>query len=124
MERHANAPNKLVLKVDFKNAFNNVNREAACTEHAPKAATWAWWCYSQPSTLHYEGRTITSCSRVQQGDNLGHLLFALALQPVLEQISELRQNHRHKGLDIVAAYLDDVVYGWLKKIMMIEDGSS
>ena len=42
---------------------------------------------------------------MQQGDNLGPLLFALALQPILEQLAGLRG----QGLDIVAAYLDDVV---------------
>ena len=43
---------------------------------------------------------------MQQGDNLGPLLFALALHPTLERLAALRST---AGLDIVAAYLDDVV---------------
>ena len=111
VRRHANSSDKVVLKVDFANAFNTVNREAflrACSEHAPEAAKWAWWCYSQPSDLHYEGQDpLRSCAGVQQGDNLGPLLFSLALQPTLLKLAALKGNNG--GLDVVAAYLDDVV---------------
>ncbi len=46
-QRHAGSDDKLVLSIDFANAFNTVNREhflRACTEHAPAAAKWSWWC--------------------------------------------------------------------------------
>ncbi len=50
---------------------------------------------------------MRSSAGVQQGDNLGPLLFALALHPTLEKLAELKGTSG--GLDIVAAYLDDVV---------------
>ena len=94
----------------FVNAFNTVDRETflrACQEVTPEVSKWAWWCYAQPSHLYYgEGTPLASRAGVQQGDNLGPLLFALALQPTLERLAALRGTG---GLDIVAAYLDDVV---------------
>ena len=99
-----------MLKVDFANAFNTVDREAflrACQEITPEVSKWVWWCYSQPSNLYYgEGNPLASSAGVQQGDNLGPLLFSLALHPTLERLAALR---RAGGLDIVAGYLDDVV---------------
>ena len=108
--RHADSPGKLILKVDFANAFNTINREPflrACATVAPAAAKWAWWCYAQTTTLLFNGAKINSETGVQQGDNLGPLLFALALQPILLQLQALRIAGR--GLDIVVAYLDDLV---------------
>jgi hypothetical protein len=110
VERHSSSVHKLVLKVDFANAFNTVDRESflrAATLHTPAVAKWAWWCYSQPTTLHYNSAKLTSSAGVQQGDNIGPLLFSLALHPTLLQLQELRDSGA--GLEFVAAYLDDVV---------------
>ena len=68
----------------------------------PGISSWAEWCYAQPSRLLFGGEVINSASGVQQGDNLGPLLFALALHPTLERIKGIH------GLDIVVGYLDDV----------------
>ena len=73
----------------------------------PNASKWAWWCYAQPTNLYYEeGAPLLSRAEVQQGNNLGPMLFSLALQPNLERIAALKGSG---GLDLVAAYLDDVV---------------
>ena len=45
---------------------------------------------------------------MQQGDNLGPLLFSLALQPLLMKLNALKQREGGR-LDIVVSYLDDVV---------------
>ena len=69
----------------------------------PGLARWAEWCYIRPSKLFFEGTIIKSEVGVQQGDPLGPLLFALALQLVLMQMSSI------PGLDLSFSYLDDLV---------------
>ena len=76
-----------------------------CQLHFPGIAPWATWCYTQPSNLLCAGRAIPSESGVQQGDPLGPLLFALALQPVLGDLASLRTPG---GLQLVFSYLDDL----------------
>jgi len=46
---------------------------------------------------------LWSATGVQQGDPLGPILFALAFHRVLRAVSS-----RHPGLQLVAAYLDDL----------------
>ena len=106
MARHREDATKVTMTIDFKNAFNTVSREAflrACESKMPRLAAWARWCYQKPTNLQYEMDTLESSSGVQQGDAMGPLLFALVIQPMLEQLRGI------SGLDIVVAYLDDVV---------------
>ena len=51
---------------------------------------------------------MSSTNGVQQGDNLGPLLFAIGMHPVLEELAALK-NREGAKLDIVVAFLDDVV---------------
>ncbi len=105
-QRHAASRRKLILTIDFKNAFNTVSRSAflrACREHLPSVSAWASWCYSSPSRLLFSGHVISSSAGVQQGDNLGPLLFSLALHPTLLRMKAVA------GVDLVIGYLDDVV---------------
>ena len=44
----------ILVKVDFSNAFNCVDRQAflvQCRHHFPGLSRWAEWCYGQPSKL-------------------------------------------------------------------------
>eukprot|EP00973_Karenia_brevis_P084055 11662893-Karenia_brevis.AAC.1 len=56
----------------------------------PGMAAWVDFCYSSPSRLVFGSHTISSESGVQQGDPLGPLLFALALQPALRELADKR----------------------------------
>ena len=101
--RHAAATNKVVVKLDFRNAFNLVSREAvlrAARERFPALARWATWCYSAPSQLQFGNATLQSSTGVQQGDPLGPLLFAAAVQPLALEL-------KAGPLDLSMFYLDD-----------------
>ncbi|GKE45000.1 putative reverse transcriptase domain-containing protein, partial [Tanacetum coccineum] len=93
-----------MLLVDFKNAFNLVDRSVLL--HETKAwclsiAPWVEFCYSQPARLYYDDTILWSCQGVQQGDPLGPLLFSLALHPLVYTINQSCE------LTLQAWYLDD-----------------
>ena len=96
----------LMFVAVFENAFNTVDREQFLREvchHLPGLVRWAEWCDGQPSKLFFDGVVVSSEVRVQQGNPLGPLLFALALQPVLVKNADI------PGLDLLFSYLDDLV---------------
>ncbi len=105
VSQQADNNDKALLKLGFSNAFNTVNREYVLQEvrsKFPCLARFAHWCYAQESKLFFGSHTVPSASGVQQGDPLGPLLFALAVQPLAKELKEL-------GLDICLFYLDDGV---------------
>mgnify|MGYP003460779833 FL=1 len=89
MDKHWEDDDFAVVKVDMRNAFNLVSRQAIldeCAFHFPELLPWATWCYAaHPLLWHPMGR-IFSETGVQQGDPLGPLLFALVLQKILNAI--------------------------------------
>ena len=105
-ERNAASTSKIVLTIDFHNAFNSLDRNAllaACRRDFPTLAAWASWCYSVPSRLLYNERVVNSTAGVQQGDNLGPLLFATTIHSLLGELKAIL------GIDLVIGYLDDIV---------------
>ncbi|KAL5727948.1 hypothetical protein ACHQM5_001085 [Ranunculus cassubicifolius] len=94
----------VTLLVDFRNAFNVVDRSIMMREvrlRCPPIATWVEFCYGQPARLYYDKFSLWSCCGVQQGDPLGPLLFALVLHPLILRINSLC------ALEVQAWYLDD-----------------
>ena len=79
-------PDEVVLLVDFKNAYNTLDRQAmldaVCAE-APQFARYAAFCYSAPTPLMGAGFSLQSEEGTQQGDVCGPLFFALTLHRVL-----------------------------------------
>ena len=107
-EQNSNSGTKVLLKIDFRNAFNSVDRETALREisrHFPGLARWAHWCYEEDSKLFFGDHTVASSCGVQQGDSLGPLAFSAALHPILKEI----RGRRDLPLDLLFAYLDDGV---------------
>jgi hypothetical protein len=90
--------------VDFRNAFNMVDRQCMLEEvHRmfPRIFAWVQYTYGVGATLFSGSDTIEATAGVQQGDPLGPLLFSLVLQPLLVRMKS------DFALTTVS-YLDDV----------------
>jgi hypothetical protein len=72
-----------LLKIDFRNAFNLIDRSAftrAACEKFPGLSQWTQWCYGTPSILLYDHeRVIDSTSGVQQATPWAHYISVVAL---------------------------------------------
>ena len=96
--------NKILLKIDYKNAFNCVDRAVmlqAIKDKFPLFYPFIWQSYSQPTNLMFGSKIISSQSGCQQGDPLGPMLFSLALHPIIMQLSS----------ELNLFYLDDGTLG-------------
>ena len=63
IEVHGKDDKLAMLKIDFKNAFNSVSREAMfslCKEHFPKLYSWIVYCYRDQPLLWYDRNVIKS----------------------------------------------------------------
>ena len=70
-QRHASAGDRVVVRLDFENAFNSISRTAvlaAAATHFPHLARWATWCYQEASMLQFGDSVLESAGGVQQGD--------------------------------------------------------
>jgi len=81
------------LKIDFRNAFNEVSRDhfvkATCSMF-PAMSSWTNWCYDEPSMLLYDHtHIIESQAGVQQGDPLGPLYFCCGIMALVNEIQAL-----------------------------------
>ena len=102
---------KIIVKLDMMNAFNSVRRDhvlRTCLDRTPEIAKLSFLAYSKPSSVIASGHSITSSTDVQQGDPIGPLLFALAV----DQIASGAES------ELNVWYLDDSTIGGSPKSVL------
>jgi hypothetical protein len=71
LTRNGNDTDRVLVTIDFENAFNTVDRGAfleQVRQRCPELSRWAEWCYSAPSNLLFDGVRVSSEVGVHQGD--------------------------------------------------------
>ena len=98
------SPDEVIVKLDFRNAFNCLQRDCMLEQVArmvPEIYAFCLNAYSGQQLILFNNSHIQSATGVQQGDPLGPLLSSITLQPILlRAVSELK-----------VGYLDDVTIG-------------
>ncbi len=117
-----NPKDHVILKLDFKNAFNSLNRETMLNsvfEKRRELYRYTHAAYSKPTYLQYDNSIIFSEEGTQQGDPEAPPLFADTIQPLIDELES----------KINVWYLDDgnladqykVVLKDLKKVISQEN---
>jgi hypothetical protein len=112
-------PNHLLLKLDFKNAFNTLRRDKmleSVKEYAPELFTFIHAAYGQASLLFCGDHILESAEGVQQGDPLGPLLFCLTIQSLILKLqSEFNVFYLNDGT--IGGSVEDVIHD----LQLVED---
>ena len=72
--------NQVLVKLDFRNAFNSIHRDAlleCVASRLPELYQFCHLAYGNSTSLQFGSDLIQSAEGVQQGDPLGPLLFCL-----------------------------------------------
>ena len=97
-------PNRVIVKLDFRNAFNTPRRDHLLEEVKsvlPEYFDFISQMYRLPSNLFYGSHLLESACGVQQGDPLGPLLFCLVIHKLTRRITS----------PLNVWYLDDCTIG-------------
>ena len=95
---------KLLVKIDFRNAFNTVRRDAileAVAKHFPELLPFAQSTMGSPTDLQFADFVLLSEEGAQQGDPLGPLYFCLVIMGLVESLES----------ELTLSYLDDITIG-------------
>ena len=97
-------PEHIIVKLDFKNAFNTLHRDVILEEVGnffPEIYPFTWATYSTETKLSFGDFTVSSEEGAQQGDPLSPLYFCLAIRKLLQDVKS----------EFVVAFLDDLTLG-------------
>ena len=81
---------RVMVKVDIKNAFGTISRQAimgGISAYAPLFSKWAA-CSLHPTSVFCGDSTIEISTGVQQGDPLAPVFFSLGLHPIITEIKD------------------------------------
>ena len=95
---------QLLIKTDFRNAFNTIRRDAileAVAKHFPQLLPYVASTIGSPSCLQFGQFVLHSEEGAQQGDPLGPLYFCLTIKELLESMQS----------ELILGYLDDITIG-------------
>ena len=94
----------LLLKLDFRNAFNSLWRDKmleAVQQYISNLSLFIYSDYASPSHLFCGDHILKSAEGVQQGDPLGPLLFCITIQQLIVDLLEI----------LKLFYLDESILG-------------
>ena len=95
---------KVLVKIDFKNAFNCIRRDVILNLvkiKLPKIYNYVHQCYDHITNLRFGSEILDSSEGVQQGDPLGPFLFSLGIQEIVSSMES----------ELNVWYLDDGTLG-------------
>ena len=95
---------RVLLKVDMKNAFNCIRRDAflsTARARVPGLYRLLWQAYSSSTALFYKDEIIRSETGIQQGDPFGPALFSMGVDEIAREVSSAFN----------VWYLDDATFG-------------
>ena len=81
---------RVLLKLDFENAFNSLLRGyllRQVRDKIPTAFRFLHQVYGSPANLMYNGSNLVNVQGVQQGDPLGPALFCVGLSALTKSLS-------------------------------------
>ena len=94
----------VVVKLDFRNAFNSLRRDhmlRQVSDVAPGLFHHVELAYREAAHLLFEGETLSSATGIQQGDPLGPALFCLGIRDLVDSLES----------PLNVWYLDDCLLG-------------
>ena len=104
LESVSSSSDKLMLKMDFRNAFNILRRDKmlqSVSVMSPMFFQFVQSAYEMPSCLFCGDHIIQSAEGVQQGDPMGPLLFCLSIHALVSKFKS----------ELIVFYLDDGTIG-------------
>ena len=102
-ERLKTEPSKVIIQLDWSNAFNRLARKLitrGVTRYAPSLKTYLKRCYSRAVPMVCtDGRIIPSMTGITQGDTLGPALYSIGQRMLFDEVGI--------PIDQLFCYLDD-----------------